>query len=190
MASLRDEMAIEATRLISGKVDEFLVSGGSVELVAAKLDGVCAQSLDELCPALVDEAVERLTHALEELLESLFYNETGRERLFGMAEQASLAALSEEAGHWSDLPETERRRICDRVGRYADVMLRRLVPAILDELDLGTMVERRILRFSPREIEDVAISTAKTEMKYIEAIGGLAGAAAAAGLQLFRILFA
>lgn len=189
MNGLRKEIVLEAARLFAGRVEDLFSSGDLADFLAAKLDALCACSLDDLCPELVDDVVERITRELENLLESLFLEDADRDRLFGIAEQASLTVLSEGGHSWAELPKADRRRICARIARFADILIRRNIPPALEQLDLGKMVERQIMRFTPSEIEELALRTAKTEMRYIEIVGGVAGAAAAGGIQLFRVLF-
>ncbi len=181
---LREIIVLEGTQVLTGRMDEFLASPETIEVLASTLDNLCSQSLDELCPVLVDEAIERITHKLEELFDSLLDEDNEHNRLFGIAEQASLTVLSEEFSSWAMLSESDRRRICDRIANFVDGMLRQYIPLALEKINLGKMVEHQIGKFSPKEIEDVAIKTANTEMRYIEVIGGIAGAVTAGVLHM------
>lgn len=143
------------------------------------LQGVLPKRRDEIAES-IGQVVENELLNVDDLFAQLVKDDTFNEAV-SLIVTAVQNRLDEHMPGF--LPEGIRLRICDFVGNFVDREVRNTFSDVKENLfkqlgqsvNIAELVKNRIKSLDVRQVEDLVVQTAKTELKHIEIMGGVLG---------------
>jgi len=189
-ASLRERAATAVTEKISARIREEITTERVADILEDHFTEAARAPLD-VVPGLAGRVAERLAgHAADALDAACRPESPTHAALDAWAHTHFVPMLREMEipNPLSALPEAERRENFHKAATWLEGQLLHFLPDIMESVDLGGIIEAQLNQFSPADIEKVAKETAGKEMRYIELVGGGAGALAAGILQFINTM--